>query len=386
MASNRIIVHVSGIKAGQVEIDVHPNFLPLLPYDVDDPVIPEHFCGIRIRRAGEFLWQDESGNLIEAENHGDVSAMGDEYYLGGIEFTGPLTSCDSNAPWYFPVPLSYGGNGPQFEVARLIIQLDGSTVPIEFIDHNHEPVEIPDYFDDLEEIPGSEEWLEEICAEHNFPELCEADDSEDPEVPEGGGSVLDGTNNLVMELDPIVDPPPIGSFEIKDFEPSTAVAVNLLRADLAHFKALKALIDEVGVSSFVKKSLSRELHEVERYARLVAVVQESSKKLFQEALNERENVKIHHRRAIFIAYYRMLFYWYTGFNKFGHYALNLDRTKKDIRKGKRPEYLPEMLEDIEKSIELLEKASAQIYTFNRLIWPVERGYQVFKVERKQTGE
>jgi hypothetical protein len=123
MAGNRIIVHVAGTQAGRVEIDVHPLFLPPLVYEDDVLVIPHNFCGIRIRKAGEFLWLNASGQLVEAENHGDVLKMGEEYYLGGIEFTGLINSCQQNHPWYFPIPLSFGGNGPPVNLS--VTSIDG---------------------------------------------------------------------------------------------------------------------------------------------------------------------------------------------------------------------------------------------------------------------
>lgn len=76
MASNHIIVHVAGTQAGKVEIDVHPIFLPPLVHEDNALIIPHHFCVLRIRKAGEFLWLDESGKLVEAENHGSVLKLG----------------------------------------------------------------------------------------------------------------------------------------------------------------------------------------------------------------------------------------------------------------------------------------------------------------------
>lgn len=134
-----------------------------LPYDGDTPIIPDHYCGMCIKAADSFFGDDGIGNVIEAENNGNVLKMDHDAYYGGIVFTGPLNSCNQGTPWYFPIPLSYGGNGPQFGAARLTIQLSSQS-SVEFLDHAQEPIEPLDLFDDLEEIPNYEEWLEEVCA------------------------------------------------------------------------------------------------------------------------------------------------------------------------------------------------------------------------------
>jgi ligand-binding SRPBCC domain-containing protein len=177
MAGNRIIVDVAGTQAGRVEIDVHPLFLPPLVYEDDVLVIPHNFCGIRIRKAGEFLWLNASGQLVEAENHGDVLEMGEEYYLGGIEFTGPINSCQQNHPWYFPIPLSFGGNGPQFGAQRLVIQLNDLTDPIEFIDRAREPLNLKDLYDweKFQDLDDKFEALSDYCQHHQFKDFCESD-------------------------------------------------------------------------------------------------------------------------------------------------------------------------------------------------------------------
>jgi hypothetical protein len=195
MASNRIIVHVAGTQSGKVEIDVHPMFLPPLVYEGNALIIPHHFCGIRIRKPGEFLWLDESGNLVEAENHGSVLELGEEFYLGGIEFTGPINTCKQNHPWDFPIPLSFGGNGPQFGVTRLVIQLDGQTEPIEFINNAHKSIKLMDLYDwkVFNDFWKKFEALRDPCQVHIFKDFCEWDEFEEWAVEFRKGNVGSGT-------------------------------------------------------------------------------------------------------------------------------------------------------------------------------------------------
>jgi hypothetical protein len=180
---NRIIVHVAGPQAGTVDIDVEHSLLPELLTNVDtgEVIMPTNYCGLRITQVGALHWDDGFGNLVEAENHGEVTyESGEGYvfmgenvtdaYLGGMEFTGALDTCDSNEPWYFPTPLSYGGNAPQFGAVRLILELDqppGFYPTIEFLDYAMEPVELPDLYEDWEEPPNLEDYCEQI------PEFCE---------------------------------------------------------------------------------------------------------------------------------------------------------------------------------------------------------------------
>ncbi|PSB20495.1 hypothetical protein C7B61_07325 [filamentous cyanobacterium CCP1] len=195
MASNRIIVHVAGTQAGKVEIDVHPMFLPPLVHEDNALIIPHHFCGLRIRKAGEFLWLDESGKLVEAENHGSVLKLGEEFYLGGIEFTGPINTCKQNHPWHFPTPLSFGGNGPQFGVTRLVIQLDGETEPIEFIDRARKPINLKDLYDweKFQDFEDKFEALRDPCQVHPFKDFCDWDEFEKWAVEFRKGNVGGGT-------------------------------------------------------------------------------------------------------------------------------------------------------------------------------------------------
>ncbi len=180
---NTITVYVGGPLAGTIDFDVDSSFLPDLVIDEDNGgvVMPTNYCGLRITHVGGIYWYDGSNNLVEAENHGEVTVnqqgdymfMGEEIteaYLGGVEFTGALDTCDDNEPWYFPIPLSYGGNAPQYGAEKLVLQLDQppSFQPtIEFLDNAMEPVELPDLYEDWEPPADWEDYCEKI------PEFCE---------------------------------------------------------------------------------------------------------------------------------------------------------------------------------------------------------------------
>lgn len=187
----RIIVNVGGPEAGTVEFDnVGDSFFPelLINEDTGELLMPTNYCGLRVTHVGGIWWDDGSGNIIEAENHGEIAYesgegymfMGEditEYYLGGVEFTGALPTCDSNQPWYFPIPLSYGGNGPQFGAERLILELDqppSFQSTIEFLDEAVEPMEFKDLYEDWEPPADWEDYCEKI------PEFCEEDEDPDP--------------------------------------------------------------------------------------------------------------------------------------------------------------------------------------------------------------
>src|SRR5690606_31309969 len=81
-----------------------------------------------------------------------------------------LTTCDSNLPWYFPTPLTYGGNGPHPDAAYLVLELDPPQnyyPTIEFLDDAVQPMALPDLYKGWNPPGGLEEYCEQI------PEFCE---------------------------------------------------------------------------------------------------------------------------------------------------------------------------------------------------------------------
>ncbi len=377
MANNRITVHVAGLQAGNVDIDVDSQFLPPLLYDpdADEFAIPDNFCGLFIRKAGGFTWLDGSGQVVEAENNiedldtyslnhpGEPNA-----YLGGIWFTGPINTCAEGGSWNIPTPLSFGGNGPQFGAERLVIELTGGTEPIEFIDHNSDPIELPDLYDDWDDFP--KDWIEELCESNPLPELC-GDDDDDPEI----APWIEIPDELII-FDPIVDPPPLGNLNLKALETDAAVALQVLRVSLVHVRALKSLIDGVGSSPICRKHKTTELRAALRYARLVGEVEKNARKLLVDAAREKPYVRERCNRSAFTMYHRMLFYLSVGLRKFRHYALQLESARIDMGNGVAPHLMTEVVEDLERSIELLSEASQRVYMFNRVLWPAENGHRL----------
>jgi hypothetical protein len=245
----RVIVNVAGPEAGTVEFENVESFLPELLFDIDtgELVMPTNYCGLRITHVGGIWWEDAGGDVVEAENHGEVAYesgegymfMGEDItdaYLGGVEFTGALDTCEENDTWYFPIPLSYGGNGPQFGVQRLVLDLDqppGFQPTIEFLDAAQDPIELPDLYEDWEPETGS---IEEYCEQ--VPEFCEPDpvpwdliedilwgcsvyDARDcPEEPKEYPSLTLGCMAYATGCDPDPEPQPIETFAAPSGGPS----------------------------------------------------------------------------------------------------------------------------------------------------------------------
>ncbi|MBG6131307.1 hypothetical protein IWQ47_002824 [Aquimarina sp. EL_43] len=93
-------------------------------------ILPKNFCGIRVKRAGSFQWQDKNENVVndsvfnkvgDLNNYGEYNEL---YALKGIEFIGPLDNCkDTNSNWFFKFPLTHSNSPTVFtEPLKLIIE------------------------------------------------------------------------------------------------------------------------------------------------------------------------------------------------------------------------------------------------------------------------
>jgi hypothetical protein len=174
--AHHLIIHAAGPDAGKVEFDVHPSHLPPLLADDDGrPIMPSQYCGLRVVKALEFFWLDAEGRRIGTENHGDVSELGEEAHLGGVEFRGPLGTCPgrltnpADNQWRFVTPLTASGGKPPPPASRLVIELKPAS-RIAFLDKNFKHVDLGELyegteFDDLEKTLGA------FCEQ--FPESCE---------------------------------------------------------------------------------------------------------------------------------------------------------------------------------------------------------------------
>lgn len=183
----------AGSLAGTVEFNIAVQQFPPLLRDSDGGLIlPHRYCGLRIIGGREFFWLDVSGQRVDAENHGDIKDLDEpEFYFGGVQFSGPLTTCASlggpgGAQWRIPIPLSHGGTGPGPESSQLVVGFDQSTRCL-FIDDESRVLGIPELYrkdllpnaadlvrDFAERFPEDfEEQREAICSWIPELELCE---------------------------------------------------------------------------------------------------------------------------------------------------------------------------------------------------------------------
>lgn len=153
-----LIVDFGSPSDGQPRITLPVDFLPdYLPTKDGTPVIPDNFCGLNVRKADAFFWQTRINEVVNGFPYNsaeDVYKLGDDAFLGGIEFTGPIGQCaDENEPWQFFYPLTQTGESPTPDL-KLIIQMRSES-EIRFLNFNvraGEPLEAYELF--------SEETLE----------------------------------------------------------------------------------------------------------------------------------------------------------------------------------------------------------------------------------
>ncbi len=185
----RIVIDFTTIIDDKPKITIPVQFLPALPYYEDEVIFPNNFCGMRIRKADRFIWLDQGGQVVNTfpynyvpENGPDDSILGlfgNEFYFGGIEFTGPIGSCDeANENWSFPYPFTQTNpvmNAP----LKLVIELLQDS-EIEFLNYNihpQEPLDADELFEDVDfnELieffnetfyDGFEQWIDAVCEEN----------------------------------------------------------------------------------------------------------------------------------------------------------------------------------------------------------------------------
>lgn len=184
--STRIVVDFSNIINGQPEITIPTWTLPDLPMHNNEVIFPDNFCGMRVIKADRFVWFNQQNQPVQQFPYNYMSENqtlndlenGENYFLGGIEFTGPTGSCaNSNEPWVFPTPFTQTGTNPQSNM-KLIIELRGSS-RVEFLNYNIKPqhrLDAHELFDDetldaIIEMAKVDEFFYESSAEY-FEDLC----------------------------------------------------------------------------------------------------------------------------------------------------------------------------------------------------------------------
>ncbi|WP_413167730.1 hypothetical protein ACL6C3_13630 [Capilliphycus salinus ALCB114379] len=194
----RILVDFSRTIEGQPEITLPTQFLPQLPTYDGEVLFPDNFCGLQVMRASRFLWLDTANNVVDEHPYNFIPESqslkdienGETFYLGGINFTGPIGACnDGSGTWSFPFPLTKEGKNP-FANLKLVIELEGDS-KIEFLNYNFskQPLkadkifkeisldkilkQLQEQFDDSnskKRLENFEDFVEEVC--EASPEKC----------------------------------------------------------------------------------------------------------------------------------------------------------------------------------------------------------------------
>lgn len=115
---------------GLAQLDLPVNHLPQwLPRPNGDVLLPDAFCGLNLLKAGSIFWQTLGNNAVDQFPFlatPDVSSLGSDLFLGGVEFGGPIGDCAGpTQEWEFPEPF-LAPNPPPFE------PLENMTLRVQF--------------------------------------------------------------------------------------------------------------------------------------------------------------------------------------------------------------------------------------------------------------
>jgi hypothetical protein len=208
LVSGNILTVDFTLVEGNVTVEIPADHLSdWLPNHEGQIVLPEMFCGFNITRVGRFFWQvpgNDAVNDFPFNSVADVQgALGDDAFLGGIEFTGPIGACaGTQTPWQVRFPFTQG-DGPLVPLPnmRLVIQIDPNG-EIRFREHGApegEPMDAGELFSDetFETLTAIMEAFAELGAENGYcegvsrymaevcdqsPGLCPVNPAEGPPV------------------------------------------------------------------------------------------------------------------------------------------------------------------------------------------------------------
>lgn len=193
-----LIIDFGLIIEGQPRITLPIDFLPdYLPRQDDNLVIPDNFCGFNVRKADSFFWQTQDNQVVASFPYNaveNVERLGNNEFLGGIQFTGPIGKCaGTDKPWQFFQPLTQTGRDSPIPGLKLIIQLSQGS-EIGFLNFNIRPKELMKIdeifsdkaFDAMEKILksflksgkidsgycGIDTYLREVCKENPDGRKC----------------------------------------------------------------------------------------------------------------------------------------------------------------------------------------------------------------------
>jgi len=140
----RLVLDFGTIIDDQPRLTLPVNFLPdFLPRnDAGELVIPDNFCGIRVVKAGGFQWQKNGVTITDFPYNrvNNVASLpGENDFLGGIDFTGPIGQCaKKNKPWQFFQPITQHGGDSPTPGMKLVIEMQQDS-RIEFLNFNIQP-------------------------------------------------------------------------------------------------------------------------------------------------------------------------------------------------------------------------------------------------------
>ena len=121
-------------------VDPSLKFLPdYLPYQNNNLIVPDNFCGFNVRNAASFSWQTQDNQVVTSFPYNaveSVESLGSNEFLGGIRFTGPIGQCaGTDEPWQFFQPLTRTGMNSPIPGLKLVIQLSQGS-KIDFLNFN----------------------------------------------------------------------------------------------------------------------------------------------------------------------------------------------------------------------------------------------------------
>jgi Polyglycine hydrolase-like, structural repeat len=111
--NQRLVIEWSYDSDHPFTIELPASWLPdWLPHKSGVPVLPNDFCALNIRRADSIFWQVPGDNAVVTPPFlaiPSVEALGSEFFLGGVLFSGPFGACsDTQTEFVFDFPFTTG--------------------------------------------------------------------------------------------------------------------------------------------------------------------------------------------------------------------------------------------------------------------------------------
>lgn len=194
MQNYSIIVDFTTMVDGKPRITLPIQFLSELPTYEGEIIFPNNFCGIRVIKGSRFIWLNSVGEVVDTHPYNYVpeessidEIYGSNYYLGGIELSGPIGACENGMDnWMFPFPLTVTETVMN-QPLKLVIELEQDS-KIEFLNYNFQPEAPLDAKDLFEPVDfdalidfytetfyeGFEQWIEVVCDQN--PDDCPLED------------------------------------------------------------------------------------------------------------------------------------------------------------------------------------------------------------------